>query len=373
MNSTLYTIGMVAIWCFNLLNGTGLGQAYRTNEIAVLMTGVLMLICVVQQVMKEGDISVEPKYFYTIFIMFAVFIGVSYLNDRGLDGIMGFWVYMLVYIMSRIKITANAQRLTSICYGVLGLALLYIFNYLDVLDGWNANSIAMIGLYSYLVFMIPFYGMTDWRSLMVLPMVSAAYVYLIWPTDSRSCIIVVIAMMLFVLRIIPVKKLLASSRALFVVLLVPLFVAIFICVLSKFGDLSGLAAWSQEIFEKDLFNGRDTIWMEGFTQLFERPLFGNGYVTSGRWHNSAIACLTAFGVVGYFLWTRVFHLILNEGRPYLDDVCVVGSMVAFLALACHQSVELGIFAPSPSCLPYIVLGIVLGRVNCLRSEERCLR
>lgn len=370
MSSILYTIAMVAIWGFNLLNNTGLGKTYRTTDIIMAVTFAVMLACLLREVIKNGDIHIKPKYFYTIFIMFAVFIGVSFLNDRGTEGIMGFWVYMLVYILSRVKITANAQRLTSICYGVLGLAILYIFNYMDALDGWNANSIAMIGLYSFLIFTIPFYGVTDWRSLLVLPLVGAAYAFLIWPTDSRSCIIVVIAMLLLVLRVIPVKWALSSSRWLFVLLLVPLFVAVFICLLSTFGDVSGLTEWSRETFEKDLFNGRDQIWMDGFNRLSQVPLFGNGYVTSGYWHNSAMACLTAFGIVGYFLWTKLFHLILKEGRPFLDDVCVVGSMVAFVALYCHQSVEIGMFAPNPSFLPYVILGILLGRVNCLRSERR---
>lgn len=369
MNSILYTIGMVAIWGINLLNGTGLGMAYHTTELAMAVTFVITLLCMGYQVMQEGDILVKPKYFYTIFLMLVIVVGVSFLNNRGTDGILSFWVFMLVYILSRVKVTVEAQRLTSIAYGVLGLAILYIFDYMDVLDGWNANTIAMIGLFSFLIFTIPFYGMTDWRSFVVLPLVGAAYAFLIWPTDSRSCIIVVIVMLLLVLRIIPVRKLLRSSRALFLVLLVPLFVAVFVCLLSAFGDISGLMAWSKETFGKEIFSGRDKIWMNGFQQMWQRPLFGNGNVLSGYWHNSAIACLTAFGVVGYFLWTRLFHLILKEGRPFLDDVCVTGSMVAFLALSCHQSVELGIFALTPSLLPYAILGILLGRVNYLRSEK----
>ena len=218
MKSILYTIGMVAIWGINLLNGTGLGTAYHTTEIAMWGSFLLMIICMSVQVMHEGDINVKPKYFYSIFVMFLVFVGVSFMYNRGMTGVTGFWVYMLIYVLSRVKVTMEAQRLTSICYGVLGLAILFIFNYMSALDSWNANSIAMVGLFSFLIFTIPFFGMTDWRSLIVMPFVGAAYVYLIWPTDSRSCIIMVILMLVLVLRIIPVKKLLASSKALFVVL-----------------------------------------------------------------------------------------------------------------------------------------------------------
>lgn len=373
MNSILYTIGMVAIWGINLLNGTGLGATYKTTELAMVATLILMIGCLCFQALREGDINVPPKYFYTISLTILIFVGVSYLNNRGMTGVIGFWVYMLVYVLSRVKVTIKAQRLASICYGVLGLVILYIFDYMDAMDGWNTNSIAMIGLFSFLIFTIPFFGVTDWRGLLVLPVVGAAYVFLIWPTDSRSCIIVILVALLIVFRIIPIKKVLSSSKMLFLILLVPLFIAVFVCLLSSFGDISGLAELNRDIFGKSLFNGRDEIWLDGFNQLWKNPLFGNGFVTSGYWHNSAMACLTAFGVVGYFLWILLFYLILKEGQPYLDDVCVTGSMVAFLLLSCQQAVEQGIFAPNPSLLPYTMLGIMLGRVNYLRSERRCLR
>lgn len=369
MSSILYIGGMLVIWVVNLLNGTGIGMAYRTTDLAMAATFVIMVAFFCYQVMQEGDINVPRKYFYTIFTLGLVFIGVTFANNQRLDMLEGFWVYMIIYILSRVKISMNAQRVTSICYGVLGLAILFIFNYMDALDGWNANSIAMIGLFSFVIFTIPFYGMTDWRSFVVLPLVGAAYAFLIWPTDSRSCIVVVIVMLLFVLRVIPVNKLLRSSKALFVMMLVPLFVAILICLISAFGDISGLAELNKDVFGKDLFNGRDKIWMDGFQNLWRRPLFGSGQIISGYWHNSALACLTAFGVIGYFLWIKLFHLILKEGCSFLNDVCVVGSMVGFLAIYCHQSVELGIFESSPSLLPYVVLGIILGRVNYLKGER----
>ena len=53
------------------------------------------------------------------------------------------------------------------------------------------------------------------------------------------------------------------------------------------------------------------------------------------------------------------------------DVVIIGSMAAFGIIYCHQSVELGIFAVNPSLLPYVILGILLGRVNYVK--ERSLR
>lgn len=373
MNSVIYTAGMVALWVVNLLNGTGIGDAYKTTEMASMIALVVAVGCLGTQALKDGDILVPKRYFFTMVPMTVIFIAVSMLNGQMLNGLEGFWIYLIVYILSKTRPTVHALRMTAICHGALGLILLYIFDYMDALDGWNANSIAMIGLFSFLIFTIPFFGVRDWRSMLILPLVGAAYVFLILPTDSRSCSIVVILTLLLVLRVIPVRKVISSSGMIFVILLVPLFVAVFVCLFSSFADISGLMEWSKETFGKEIFSGRDKIWLGGFQKLWQYPLFGSGEVYSGYWHNSAIACLTAFGIVGYFLWIKLFHLFLREGIPYIDDMCVAGSMTAFLVLSCQQSVELGIFAPDPSLLPYVILGISLGRVNYLRSKQKCLK
>lgn len=373
MSAILYTIGMVALWVVNLFNGTGLGDAYNTTQLASMVVLVIAIGCLGAQALRDRDILVPRPYFFTIVPMAIIFVGVAMLNQQGLEDLEGFWVYLIVYILSKTKPSVKTLRLTAFCYGVLGLLILVIYNYMSILSGWNANSIAMIGLFSFLIFTIPFFGMKDWRSRIMVPLAGMAYVYLILPTDSRSCSVAIVVTLLLVLRIIPVKKILKSPGSIFLVLLVPLFVAIAVCLLSTFGNISGLMAWSKETFGKELFSGRDVIWLDGFKRLSQNFFFGTGKMLAGYWHNSALACLTAFGVVGYYLWIRLFHLILREGIRYTYDTCVEGSMVAFLAIYCQQSVELGIFAPNPSLLPYVILGILLGRVNYLRSTRKCLK
>ena len=369
MSSIFYTGCMVLLWVINLFNGTGLGMAYKTTELAMLATVLVALGCVAYRAMQDGDILVPRKYFVVLLPLLGVVIATSVLHHYKFKALEGFWVFLIVYIMSFTRPNIKALRMTAIAYGVLGLAILFIFDYMDALSGWNPNSIAMVGLYSFLVFTIPFFGMRGWRSFVLMPLVGAAYVFLIWPTDSRSGIIVVIATLVLMLRLIPVTKVLRSSRAIFLVLLVPLAVAIFVCIVSLFGDITNLKQWSLETFEKDLFNGRDELWIWGFQLLQQKFLFGHGSVALANWHNCAVACLTGLGVVGYVLWTRLFHLILKNGRHYIEDTSVAGAMTAFLVLFCHQSVELGLISNSPMLIPYIILGILLGRVNYLKRRK----
>lgn len=369
MYSIIYTIFMVALWGINLLNGTGMGIAYKTTEWASVIALVVAILCVAFRSLREGDIYIPHRYFYTLLPMVLVFVGSSLLNGAKLEGLEGFWVYLLIFILSKTRPNTTAIRMTCICYGVLGLVVLYVYDYMTILKGWNANTIAMIGLFSFLFFTIPFFGMKDWRSFIFMPLVGTAYVVLILPTDSRSCILIIFIMLLLVLRIIPIKHVLASNKGLVLMLLVPLAVLLSVCLFSLFGDMSGLTQWSIETFGKPIFNSRDEIWLSGFVLLRDSPFFGTARFNSGYWHNSAIACLTAFGVVGYFFWIRLFYILLKEGQQYMDDTCVIGSMVAFVVLFCQQSVELGIFAPNPSLLPYMMLGVLLGRVGLLKERK----
>ena len=128
--------------------------------------------------------------------------------------------------------------------------------------------------------------------------------------------------------------------------------------------------WSQETFGKELFSGRDAMWISAYRNIFKHPILGQGSLKSGSyWHNSAVACLSTFGVVGFLLWIKMYHEILKEGRRYLEDTSVAGATVAFLLLYCQQSVELGIIAERPSLIPYVILGILLGRINYLKRRE----
>lgn len=370
MRSIFYTICMIVIWTVNLFNETGLGKQYYTTEIFAVVILVLAILYLMSQTVKEGDLLIQPRFFYTILPFALVYLFSSYINGRFMVDIKAFWVYPLMYILSRTRPSHTALRMTAICYAALGLFILVLFNYTDIFKGWNSNSIAMIGLFSFLVFTIPFYGMREWRSFIVMPLIGAAYVILLLPTESRSCILVIVIQLLLILRILPGEKLFSSKKGLIILLLVPLGVSIFVSLFSIFGDMSGLTQWSYETFNKPLFNERDQIWRYGFERLWKSPIWGSGNMETGFWHNSAIACLTSLGIPGFVLWVRLFYLILREGQPYTDDICVIGCLAAFLVLYCQQSVELGIIATRPNVLPYMILGVMLGRVKVVKEERK---
>lgn len=358
---------MTFLWVVNLFNGTGLGAAYRTTEYARLIVLALAVLILMEKIRKEHGCYVQKRYFYELLALVLVFVTVSFGKGYRWMGLDYLWIFLIVFILSCAKPSRSVLRFVGLIYGSLGLMILLIYGYTDILSGWNPNSIAMIGLFSYLVFMIPYYGARDFRSFLTLAMAGTVYAFLIIPTESRSCIATILMALLFSFRILSMESLLRSPAGVLAALLVPLGITGFSAILSGSGVVESLNQWSLTELGKPVFNGRDVTWLEGFRQLKENLLLGSGYISAGLWHNSAMACLTAYGIVGYYLWIRLFHMIIEDAEPHTADVCVMGSMSAFMIIYWQQSVELGIFAPNPNVLPYAILGILLGRINRIKN------
>lgn len=369
MSSILYTGGMVLLWAIALLNGTGLGNAYRTTEYArILALAVAFLVFLWNGRTRRGWL-VSREYFLTAFVMVVLFFAVSYIQGYDKIGLECLWTFLITYIVSQTRPRREDLYMVGIAYAGLGIAILFIYNYMTALDGWNPNSIAMIGLFSFLVFTIPFYGIRDVKSMIMVTLVGAAYVFLIWPTDSRSCSIAIVLDLLIVFRFVPIEKMLETKTRANLALHIPLVVALFGCLLAATADMGALNTWSIDEFGKTLFSGRETTWKNAFTTVFDNLLLGTGYVDSGNYHNSAVACLVAYGVVGYSLWIGLFTVMLKETLPWRKDICVAGTLSAFFVIFWQQSVELGMFSASPNLIPYAILGVMLARSRALKEQE----
>ena len=369
MSSILYTGAMVFLWLIALLNGTGLGKAYHTTEYArILAVGAAILLFLWNGRFRKGWL-VPKDTFLTLVPMMALFAIMPFLNGYGKVGLEYLWVFLIVYMLSLTRPTKQDVTLAGLAYGALGLAILFIYNYMTVLSGWNDNSIAMIGLFSFLVFTIPFYGVRNIKSMIMIGLVGAAYVFLIWPTESRSCSIAIVVDLLIVFRVLPIEKIFRKKWRIGLALHVPLIIALLGCIVAANADMTVLNTWSAEEFGKTFFSGREGIWKDALSTITSNLFLGTGFVDYGDYHNSAIACLVAFGVVGYIMWIASFKLILKKTLPYWDDICVAGAISAFFVIFWQQSVELGMFAASPNLIPYVVLGTLLGRAAVLKEQE----
>lgn len=125
-----FVLFSVLIWMFALFNGTGLGQTYNTNGILkMLLIGISLYMFVWQ--MKNHP-KIELKMFISIMIFVGVFIGISLLKRFDFSSMEYIYVFLIVYIISQLKIKRSYINMVSYIYAALGFLILYIYIYI-----WN--------------------------------------------------------------------------------------------------------------------------------------------------------------------------------------------------------------------------------------------
>ena len=369
---TLLSVGLLTmLWIINLINGTGLNEVYHITTIAQIVVMILSACMILIKVEKKRKLLVRTSDFYIFGGMTFLFLFSSYVNGNGFQAINYLWMYLLVFLIAQMSINEKVFMWTSLIYGVLGLAILVIYDYGTVLQGWNENSIAMIGMHSFLMLIVPFYNrVNSLRNKCILIIVAIMFAFLLLPTNSRSGILFLMIGTAFALNFISRKIIIGNHRRVVTALLVPLFIAVCIAVISGSGMADSLNTWSYETFQKPIFNGRDELWIQGFEVLSQHPLIGTGNLAYANWHNSAVACLVAYGAIGYILWVKSFYQIFKHIKMWLKDYLVMGCLISFVVLYIQQSVELGFIGVNSTLLPYIMLGMMLGRVKYLKKMKR---
>lgn len=355
---------MLFIWSLALLYGAGIGQVYDIYG----RSKVLVIVCVIIHMVLTGVLKRIPfKAFLIVVYLLLISMITYFLNQWNmLDYI---WLFGITYLISFLPIEDGPVRMISLMYGALGMAVLYIWNYGSAFRGWNENSLAMIAFFSFSVMIVSF---TKTKQLTVIfILVGYIFLYFVWSEslNSRSGTLFAIILFLGIWRIIPFHKLLSKKNMILLLSLLPLIIAVFIVLIRNQEFVKDLDSWSRMTFQKPIFNGRDTLWYEGFLRWLQSPLIGNGNLSAANWHNSAVTMLVGGGAIGYCIWIFVIHNILKKGIDFLDDYIVYGLMLGFICIWLQQTVELGLVAGQANAIPYAMLGLLIGRVRTLERED----
>lgn len=365
MNTVIYTGILSLLWVINLFNGTGLDSVYHVTTYAKYIIIGSFFLSVLREKRKNTALYIEKSTFFSFIGMIVIFLYSSEIHGNSIQAINYLWIFVIVYLLSLMEISESVLFFTGLIYGGAGFFILYIYNYGTILAGWNENSIAMIGMHSFLIFSIFYFKKGIIKNKIGLIIATIVFAILIQPTDSRSGILFLILGAMFALEFLPRNMIYGKQSRIMIVLMVPLIIALIVVAISSGEYMEILNIWSYEQFQKPIFNGRDELWNNGFDELFNHFFIGTGNLSTANWHNSAITCLVAYGSIGYILWVCVLKKIIEKALPYIQDSLIQGCIIAFCVLYLQQSVELGFISENPSMLPYIILGLMLGRVNYL--------
>ena len=356
-----------AICILSLLAGSGTGQAYGLYPklrwvVLVLFIVFPLIYALYHEVVNRGDVL--------LFVGLVLIIGFwPMYQGYGFSGMEYGFLLLVPFIVGMYPFSEWDTKVVGLVCGAFGFAVVAANLFFGVFEKWNKNDIAMMAFMGSAVF-----AAAPWRPGIertwhrVFLIVMAVMVLQL---DSRSCFFGIVPLLcLFSFRIIAPESMLRNNWLRRFLLFLPAIIAIVTVLFQNASLFDMLNEFSIRYFGKPIFNGRNTIWEAGLQNWMDNFWFGTGWIIDGYWHNVAITGLTAFGTIGYSLWVIYFENIMNKASCWCQDSVLSGCAAAFLVIMLQQSFELGLISMTGNMLPYLLMGIMLGRMRYLEAAQQ---
>lgn len=362
----LFFMSVVTLaWVFSLVNTSGLGITYDTPGKTIML---ILLWLIVLLAMKDNFNKAIRTNGQLAFFIILSFVVIPLLTAGSWEGLSYLMMVPLVYCFSELKVTARVMRLSGYIVAGLGLFILLVYTRTEILSGWNDNHISMIGLFSYIYYSISLYGNMTGRKLTIGLVISLLYIYMLNMTDSRSGIIFITLSIVLAYKGDWFRWILKKRIFVVIALNIPLIVSLICILFPNLFIFQYFEEWSMKNFGKSALNGRDILWKESYERLIETYLLGGGEFLINH-HNSAVAVISVFGVIGYICWYMLFAKPISMMRQYFRDDLMIGFLSSFFLIFWQQSFELGFVHSSPNMIPYMILGLGIARARGIHKWQ----
>ena len=355
--------GMIGL--VSLLAGSGIGQAYHLYPITMVLVLALYAMFPLQRTLVNGQVR-NRELFLTLGLSLVIGLWPA-LNGNKLQGVEYGWLLLLPYVVGQLELSRLDIRAMGFACGVFGFVVVASRLYFGVFANWNRNDIAMAAFMCCAVCSAT--AWTTWGEKIFHKGLLVIMALLVLQLDSRSCLIGIIILAVFSFGILKPSYFVRKKWIRRLILILPAVVSVGTVLFQNSEMFDSMNAWSMQYFSKPIFNGRNTIWEYGLELIQEEFWLGSGYINNGYWHNCAITAMTAFGVLGYLLWICYFENIMIDAQEWEEDPTICCCVVAFLTIIIQQSFELGLISTTGSMLPYLIMGILLGRMRYLKQQQ----
>lgn len=355
---------LLSIWLISFVEPSGWAMAHHLPERINYIILFLSIFFFSFYPKKRQKLTIG--LFFFIIISFVV---IPFIYSGTWQGASYVVAFLTVYIVSQGDINQKVIRYSALAIAGLGLGVLLIYVNGEVLSGWNDNAISMVGLFSFLYFSIFLIDKKGTKEFWFWNLITVWYLVLLLGTDCRSGMLFSILCVVGIVYSNKIKRALQKRWVAFLILNLPLIIALLTMLLSQTEYYQQLNEWSMREFDKPFTNKREELWGEGLLLLDLSDYVGTGKFLM-NYHNSGIAALSVFGILGYICWIMYFNANTTQLRKYLNDDIVFGSLLAFYLIFIQQSFDLGFISEYPNLMPYMILGVGLGRIRQLTPAKR---
>ncbi len=319
------------------------------NNILMILSMVLLVTCLFLRIITtNGRISM---------CMVIAFLGsfwgwiCSFINGSGFGSAVTMTcVLCSICLFSETSFNTDSWKKIYLRMSVILLIILVVFSnpnlyrsrYYSILPyfpsdlGLNPNTVAMLSMFLliYIFQSIDFY-INNKKIKRAIQIITVIFVsWNIWITEGRSSIVTAVA---FIWCVIFLKNKFASKhmKIYLIVLVISIIIPIIYVAMYNSRFMVG-----ETILGKSLYSGRESIWSDVIGLILDNPIFGssNKTVFSGGYlsaHNSLLAILCYYGVLGFLAYTSVCYIsfkALNSNRNFI-------SMFAILCLVFTMTFE----------------------------------
>lgn len=351
------------LWFVGFTYATGFGQTYEIFEKTKLTIVLVAVFCLILH--KE---NYKFKLTNILLVCVVLFVAVcNYAqNDNSIVDYLCVW--LIIPVVKLFTLKKRDYKWIGYIFGIASTGILLIGNITYIFENWDGNSVSLVQFFSYTIFISIFSEVKKVKNIRNIIIFSVVYFYLLATFESRSALLFSAIMLLCMLRIIPFRKFL-NKTTIFIILLIPLIVALFVTGINDLPFIENLNSWSLREFDKSIFSERDLIWEDGIKIWLINPIIGNGNLSHFNYHNSAITALVGVGVIGYAILIGVLYAMLKKALKWKHDSVVYGLTTSFLIIWAQQSVELGLIAKQPNVIPYLILGLICARIRTLEGKN----
>ncbi|MEG0873057.1 MAG: O-antigen ligase family protein [Clostridia bacterium] len=340
------------------------------NKVGIL--GILLCIFPIIYLLKIKKIPFQITLSYFLLIIYTFLITIF--GEDYKHWSISILTISSIAIFSQVTFKEEELRKSMLYTGIMGLIILIVYNYTDILSGWNPNSIGIFSLMSILFLLVSIKaGKKSSKKLTIILLLFS--IYQIFLLENRNSLMVLI-IAIFALTFINLKKLKKSKIISYAIigLILPIIFVKGYNLFSQTNLFNEISDTSMSIFGKEtLLSGRDSFWIECEELVKNNFWFGKGssmykFMYS---HNMYYSVVYFFGIIGYILYSFMILKIVSTILKKKNGIITKSLLLIFISILYGQIMENILFTSNENLfMPYLFISLAMSNILEENKDEQ---
>ena len=325
---------------------------------------ILLIVFVLIYIRKIKFIPPKVRLTHIVLILYTLIITI--IGEDYKNWFVSIATLSVIAVFVNMDINLEELKFSLLMTSCLGVMVLIIYNYTNLLINLNPNSVGTFASFAILSILLLYKIEKKYTKKILYFLLILLSAYVIFLTKNRNSLLVFFIAFIAV-ALIPEKK--WNNKKIYIFFIIGISASLIIPNIYRFisqsSFISAVTNWVAKISGKNtLLSGRDDFWIYCMNLIEENFIFGRGkslynYIYA---HNMYFSIVYFFGIIGYILYAIFLFSTISEtikNKSFIGKYCVL----IFIAILFGQIMENSLFtANSNIFMPYIYISIGLNRM-----------